>query len=432
MRNIACTALLLLVLGTVGAQVSFNGILISKYDSLPMAFANIKLTEADKYTATNEKGEFAFSIPGRLELLHLEISSIGCHTTIAHKPKYGAAEKIYVDQTPVAAKEVEVRGYTAKSIVKKAVEQIPQNYPDTSYIDYSFYREYQKVNGRFKNLIEAQSAIAFNLSKENGKLVSKEAFITSALRRSNFKYDITDFSGDGYMELLHQNPVFYLMDGSLNPKAFDDYVFSFDTLMLPDAYVIDYVCRDYTSDKHGVENYTFLDFAGESREYGKLTIDRETFAVISIERTAVRNKRYNYPKNNNFLLPSRAYTGEFIAGYLLAEYYPLNGKWYPKRLLHTYTNEYFRTETYAKEYTTTSVFEWYSGSVKRSIPKEMLDRFYFTPGLYSSTYVYDRSKWEKELPDFYFYKKENVLKDLERKMPLEQQFTEEGKIGRKN
>src|SRR6218665_736006 len=380
MRNIACTALLLFMLGTACAQISFNGILISKYDSLPMAFANIKLLEADKYTATNEKGEFTFLLPDRIELMHLEISSIGCHTTIAYKPQYASREKIYVDQMPVAAKEVEVRGYTAKSIVKKAVEQIPQNYPDTSYIDYSFYREYQKVNGRFKNLIEAQSAIAFNLSNNNGRLVSKEAYITSALRRSNFRYDISDFSGDGYMELLQQNPVFYLTEGSLNPKAFDDYVFSFDTLVLPDAYVIDYVCHDYTSDKHGVENYTLLNFAGESREYGKLVIDKETFAVMSIERTAVRNKRYDYPKNNNFLLPSHAYTGEFIAGYLLAEYYPLNGKWYPKKLLYTYTNKYFRTQTYVKEYTITNVFEWYSGSVKRAIPKEMVDRFYFTPG----------------------------------------------------
>lgn len=411
--------LLLIIFTLLGirlsAQVSFHALLLNSADSTAMPFTNIHVQENDLYVATDEKGSILLRLPKASDVLHLEISAIGCHTTIAYRPTYNGIEKIYVQPTATLIKEVEVQGLSAKSIVKKAIAAIATNYADSSYADGSFYRQYEKVDSKYTNLLEAQLTVLFNLSHSGNALLAKEAFATSELRRSKFKFpidDLYDLHGDECSELFKMNPVYHLAGSSLNIKIFDEYNFSFDTLILPDAYVIDYVSPDYSSESHGISNYSEVDLRGESREYVKLLIDKESFAIRSFERTAVRNMRYAYPKNNNFIAPSMHYTCEFVAAHLLVGYKPQNGKWYLEHILYDFTNAYFRTQSYERSAVITDAYEWYSGTITKQIPKAMVDQFFFTPYLSVRDYTPHPEVWKKELPDFYFYKKEEVMGDV--------------------
>lgn len=407
------------------SQINFKGLLINKNDSSKMAFASIKLIELQKYTSSNENGDFSFVLLEKLKVLHFEISSIGCHTTISIYPKYNKNEIIYVNQLPTMITEVVIEGLSAKSVVEKAISLIPVNYLDSSYASYAFYRQYQKVNNTFKNLIEAQHVVLFNLSSSNKHIISKEAFAVTEMRKSLFIYDVKDYYGNCFNDLFNQNPIYHLEESSLNPKSFMDYSFSFDTLRLFDTYIVNYVCN-YSSDNHGIDNFSQVDFKGESREYGKIFIDKESFAIKRYERTSIGNKKYNYPKFNNFIRPSLNYTVEFLEGHLIIEYATLHNKWYLKKILRDYTNEFYRTQTYSKEFTVTDAFEWYSDTPTRYIPKQLLDKFYFTPQLSNIKYSYNSSKWLKPLPGFYLYDKEKVYKDLARKLNLEFQFEKNG------
>jgi hypothetical protein len=404
--------------------ISFDGILINKVDSIPISFASIKLMETGQHASTDEKGKFNFIVSKKLTTFTLGISFIGCHRTVIHELSNQKLQTIFVDCPPINMKEILIEGMTPKEIVKKAVASIPLNFTDSSYFSFSFYREYKKVNGEFRNLIENQSVLMFKLTRSKNEILSQEALATRQLRRSNI-YKTEIFDDCNFTDFMSQNPIYYLDKGSLNPRALNFYTFRFDTLLDLNNYIINYVCNDFSSETHGISDISGL--TGESWESGKILINKNSFAIIKIERNSYRNKGYNYPKYNNFVLPDRKFTEEFYNGHLIAEYGPINGKYYLKKLLYEYTNVFFRTQTYIKAYTITDSFEWYSDSITRYVNQDLLNKFYLNPSLRIIKYNYNSSQWLKGLPDFYFANKDKVFADLAKDLPLETQFEKNGK-----
>ncbi len=423
------TAMLLSTGISAFGQNSFKAILLSQQDSTPVAFAIVKMIETGNFAQTNSKGEFHFQIPQNLKKLHFEISAIGFHDTIIYNRTHSAIEKIYINRSPVSLSQVNIKGLTAKETVKKAVDMIPINYSDSSFASFSFFRQYDKVNGVFKNLIEAQTVILFKIAFAKNRITSSYGFDIEQMRRSNFNFDIDDskYYQNNIAELLDQNPVYNLLQGSLNPNAFNFYTFNFDTTNKTDDYVIKYSCSEFSSENHGVDNMRDLGWSGEGMEEGVFIIDRKSFAFKKIERTAIRNKDFNYPKNNNWVLPSRHYYAEFVDGKLVAEFEKNKSKWFLKKLCHTYTNEYFKGATTTKEFTITENYEWYSDSVTHFIASDRTDKFYLDTYLPSCDYTYNKSEWDKRLPPFQYYKKEDIYDDLNTQSPIEEQFEKSGK-----
>jgi len=420
--------MLLLTISATG-QNFFRGVLLSRQDSTVIPFAIVKLAETGNYAETDSKGEFMFEIPSGKTLLHLEISTFGLRETIGHQPAFKGTEKIYVNQTPLVLNSVEVEGLNAEEIVKKAVLQIPENYTDSSFAAFSFYRQYEKINGEFKNLIEVQAVVSFIINSVKNYKSAEYGFAIEHMRKSNHTYIIDDLQYDDYdfSALLHQNPVYHLAESSLNPNAFSFYEFSFDTLAeQTDDYTINYKCADFSSEMHGVSNLREVGWQGESREEGVFIIDRKTFAFKKIERKAYRNPWYHYPKNNNFLLPSKRYYEEFVNGHLVVEYQQQKDRWFPASLCYNYTNVFYKSATADKEFTITDVFEWHCDSVSHFIPQPLADKFYKDSPLPLHKYTYNGTHWKKPSPPFYFFTRESVYKDLEKLNPLEDQFIKNG------
>lgn len=412
----------------VSGQVTFKGLLLSKQDSLPIPYTVVKLAETGVFTETKNNGEFKFKIPADATLLHFEIFAIGLRDTVAYQRAFRSIEKIYIERSPLNLSTVNIKGLSAKETVKKAVSLIPVNYTDSSFAGFSFYRQYEKINGEFKNLIEVQAVVSFILNTSKKTITSKYGFAIDQIRKSDYVYPIDDFAYDDldFSALLDENPVYNVQSSSLNPNAFNFYSFNFDTASNTDDYVINYICLDFSSETHGVSNIRDADWHGESWEEGQFVIDSKTFAFRKILRTAYRNKGFHYPRHNNFLLPSKRYYEEFVDGKLVAEYQLVKGKWFLKSLCHRYTNDYYQSSTAKKEFTVTEVFEWHCDSISHFINTELANRFYNDTPLPLNKGVYNKSKWDKPLPPFYFFKKDEVYRDLEKQSALEEQFMKNG------
>ncbi|MCX6233067.1 MAG: hypothetical protein NTZ33_16180 [Bacteroidetes bacterium] len=409
-------------------QYSFKGILLCKQDSTPVQFAIVKSLDIGSFVQTNFEGEFHFQIPPNLKVLHFEISAIGFHDTITYRLTHKTAEKIYVNKQPLSLSIFTVKGLSAVETVRKAVDMIPANYLDSSFASFSFFRQYQKVNGEFKNLAEAQTVILFRLSASKKGISVSNGFYVEQMRRNNFKFDINDYyyEQNSIADLLDQDPVYNLLSGALNPNAFYFYTFNFDTSNKTDDYVITYSCREFTNDEHGVSNIRDLGWNNEGREEGRFVIDRNSFAFKKIERNSYRNLDYHYPLHNNCLLPSMKYFCEFTDGKLYTEYEEINGKWALKKICQSFTNDYWGL-TGLKEYSITDIYEWYSDSITHYIKSYLADKFYEKTSLPSCDYIYNKMKWNKSLPAFHYSTKNEVYHDLEKQFAIEEQFENNGK-----
>jgi hypothetical protein len=408
----------------VSGQNTFNGVLISRQDSTPLSFAVIKLLNTEKITQTNANGEFHFKVPTLLNQLTFEISAIGVRDTVKINYAGKGLSKIFVKKSSLSLSEVCVKGLSAVQTVQKAVEMIPVNYTDSSFAAFSFYREYEKINDVYQNLIESNIIVLFSLSTSKSRISSDYAYRILQIRRSDINYAFQDLNyyGDEIGYFMKQNPVYNIPASSLNPNAFSFYTFNFDTTNKTKDFVIIYKCFEFSSESHGLDNFSELDLMGEGWEEGKITIDHETFAFKKIERTAYRNKNFNYPKNNNFVLPSRKYYEEFTGGNLVVEYQCIKGKYFLKKICHRYTNEYFNSRTLKKEFTIEKTCEWYCDSLTHFLVPELLDNFYKEPNLSAVPYTYNNDLWNRDGHSFFYFPEETVYSELEKSKPLQEQF----------
>lgn len=430
MRFAAVAVMLNLICPAIHAQTIFKGILFNDLDSSAIGYAAVGLRETGAGITTDDKGEFQFALPQNIKTVTLGISAIGVKTTVVFKYPFKNVERIYLHIAANALGGVEVKGLSAEEVVKIAVASIPDNYADSSYFDYSFYRRYQKVNGRYVNLFEAYPAVMFRLSKGKRRITSKEAFAVSKLRRTKFYSDISNVIEDNPVDLLVENPVYHIESGLLDPVRFTGYAFSFDTTKKSDDYLVRYVCNVSSTDKHGVPSYENRDLGGEAWDAGEITIDRTSFAIKRIHRKSRRHSGYHYkffpPQNNIVTFSNRNYLFEFIDGDLDVTYAQRRGKWYLDRICRQYTDEFYLPVFETKEFTITDNFEWYSDSISRYTTDEYVNKFY--PKMATAIHEYDTAAWLVNRFPFFFAPKADVYKDLERDGPLDKQFYDETKV----
>lgn len=400
--------LLLLITGIVcNAQNLFNGMLINRADNKPVPYAVVKLSATGHTEITDSIGHFSFSLPSVSDTVVLEIAALGFHSTIKHINTYSVLEKVYINKPVLSIKEVTIKGLSAKKVVEKALAEIPNLYANTAYACNSFYRQIHKENGRFVRLIELQSSTMFKIAAEKRRLTCTEAMATIAMRRS-YDYEKNRLEHlDHYFDLLAENPILHPIGTVLNPAGIDAFIFRFDTVnTTKDWYVIIYESQE---------------FGKESISSGKLTINKNTFAICKLERFDRKNKRGDFR-----MVLSTDYISDFISGSFTAEYEEIDGKWYLKRLLREYTNQIYQRITGTKSSYITETFEWYAGIPTNKIAASLIDSYYNTSKLYKGKYTYDKTMWATDLYPYIYFNKDEVYKGLSHTIPIEEQFEKAG------
>ena len=122
----------------------------------PVAFAHIGIANTPLGTVSNSEGEFAMKIDRQYLEKQLLVSSVGYVTrSMTLDSLVNGTTIIWLERAIVELDPVVITTLSAKDIVRKAVEQIEQNYPDRTFTTAGFYRTASNENGKFARLLEA-------------------------------------------------------------------------------------------------------------------------------------------------------------------------------------------------------------------------------------------------------------------------------------
>lgn len=120
-----------------------------------LPFANIYIQKNYSGTVSNEKGEFKIIIPSNNKNDSLVISYIGYHSQKISVSSIKSPIEVFLIENQMTLNEVVVTGYTANSIIKKAIAKIPQNYYQEPYKSKGFYRVTSQKDNNYIHLSEA-------------------------------------------------------------------------------------------------------------------------------------------------------------------------------------------------------------------------------------------------------------------------------------
>ncbi len=408
-------------------QNTFRAVLIEKETSTPVADAILVLNNSGDYTTTDANGVFVFKTTADSTILSMEIYSLGCHRSIAI-PSYRSGDSVFIHCPPVELPPAEFIYAGPEEIVLRAIHKIPENYRDSTFACDAFFRHYQKVNGKFKNLTEANSHVLFRIEKKKNMLKAAEAVGVASIRKSAHFTTIDETSDDDYKDFLKQNPIYHLASSSLNPDMLQTCDFTFDEMPNDSLWIIHYLRKNISSENHGIYNYTLHNMYGESNESGTLYIDKSTLAFLRIERNAVRNPRYCYPGNNNFILPSLEYMDEFLNGSLVVEYRLAgDGYYYMSTLLHQFTDNYFSALTREKVFTISDYYEWYSNGEATIVSDTVMQRIVQYTSMATVQLPYYPELWKNNIPSPFYFPASELYQGLGTDDTLETQFDQSGR-----
>ncbi len=408
---------LLCIAGThfAGAQEVISGVVLNSYDSSKVPFARVSVAGQKAQITTNANGQF--SVPANLAAgrLQIRVAALGIDTVFSFAAPFPKSFVLRVVPKGFEIGTTTIRGLSAKEVVKEAIKRIPQNYATEGYLYYGFYRQYHRKDSAFQNLVEARVATLVQPKIVGRQLEAEYRFLPLAMRRQTYKKLPIEGSNeaDGIVEeVFGVDPVYFQDTGPFISSVFNGTVFRFDTAINDQgSYVIKYQSNS-SSEDHGFV-YTVGNLTGESYAVGKLIIDRKSFAFINIERKTFRNKWYNYPYHNNFILPNLLHVEEFLEGHLDIWYKRHKDHWVLARLRHGFTNDFFKTTKLnlsgGHECLLGQFYEWKTDSVSRYVPGEMLPLFYKEPYLQFVEMPKDTIP-PNSTPPFFFHPKQQVYK----------------------
>ncbi len=407
----------------LNAQLVFKLGLFDSRDSTPIAFAKIEDVKSKRIYRSDINGDAVLNYKRLPSTLNLEISYISYKGTVSFETDGLTEKKIYLDKQSFELQEAKIKGLSAKEIMLNVVANMQKNYIDSPFLLLGNFRQYHRINDKYKNLIEAQMGVANNVSKVKQELKSKESFAIIQLRRSFYYYPI-EYLSDDINDLMYENPVYHLMRNSLNPRAFDEYDFKFDTtsFLNKNEYLIHYKNRSLPAERHSIDGYEYGIFSGEASEEGYFVVNKENFALIEMERRSIRNPNYNYPQNNNYVVPSKKYTIEFAGAHLKVKFQSKNDKYYLSEIYHQFTHDFMDAYMGTKRYTISEFFEWNSVLATRILPKELENDFFEKTELSLSEYTYQPEAWNAVKFDTYYVPKEKLYNEIGKIIPLETQF----------
>lgn len=391
-RRLLFLLLILMTSSKVSAQNGLRGTVLNAYTGAPVAGAAISISEPAVQLFTDSNGQFQLTVPETIETLLITIKALGIDTSFEVFPQSAGLFQLQVIPKDFDLPGTTIRGLTARQVVLKAIEALPQNYPDSNYVYYGHYRQYQQRGEHFQNLVEAQIAAAILPGKVHTKLTADLSFAILRSRKQGIaptKIEDVDIREGLSEQLFEEDPVYFLQNSSLAGRVLEGSQFRFDsTYSGPDEFRI-YYTSELSSEDHGFsQKFATHSVYRESLETGMLVIDRKSFAFKRISRKVRRLPGFDYYHMNNWVPTSRKLSRELVNGQLDVQYVQLGEKWFLSQIAHGYSNDYFSHNF--RDYDRLApgmqlkgrlgeFFEWQTASVSRHIPGELANAFQSKP-----------------------------------------------------
>ncbi|MBL7111225.1 MAG: carboxypeptidase-like regulatory domain-containing protein [Bacteroidales bacterium] len=119
-----------------------SGIVTNSETLKPLPYTNIRILNKSLGTISNQQGRFIIRLPVEFRSDTLTFSYLGFKKQILPLGQV-TTDSIIISLQPEVyeLKEVTAQGLTARSLLQKCLEQIPENYPDQPVGMTAFYRE---------------------------------------------------------------------------------------------------------------------------------------------------------------------------------------------------------------------------------------------------------------------------------------------------
>ena len=184
--------LLCLCSATLFAQIELKNKVVdfNKGEGIESASVYIKNTTIG--TVTNADGKFSLQVPKRHENDSLVVSSIGYSTYKIPISEYDADFEIFLEEEVASLEEVlivgEPRPTTGNDIMVRAIERLPRNMPDSSYLQKGFLRHKERNKNEFKWLIES----AITVYDSGFTVPTSKKFLKINVDQVRKSYDLRD------------------------------------------------------------------------------------------------------------------------------------------------------------------------------------------------------------------------------------------------
>ena len=407
MKRIAQTFLILFCLiNTASAQLLISGKVIDKATDEPIQFAGVSVKGTSVGVVTNELGEFDLTIEETMRGDSLMVTILGYETYTRLISSINTSKKMLIKMTEATILldevTVESRDLTPKEIVQRAIKRIEDNYPTQKYALDGFYRDYKKEDGKYVALLEAAvSVYDKGYSTPSNKFSMKEDVYLHEIRKSKaFKFRGYFARNYNIMEtLLTQNDVRYVKR-SLNTRR----------------------------NKYKLDNYTIMDgkwvyiLKTEGPWVYTIYIEEDTYAVLQIDLQTA----WNDTVKNEWVREEIKYNSISTTKKVIFRKY--NGLYYLDYVNLDMKMEAFDAVTNKPEFTC----EFYQEMVINKVYAEDLP----DPDKNIRMETNALLEWQNRPYNEAFWKNYNILKesplnaeilrDLEEKQKLEDQFVQSG------
>jgi CubicO group peptidase (beta-lactamase class C family) len=203
MRQIPFVALMLILLSAKTgrcqdpAVIKIRGIVRNAATGEFIPYATIRLTGKAIITMTNEKGRFIFKVPAHDKDDSLYVTHVGFTPLILpFRTTDTGFWKIALNESPVQLAAVEVKPPNPLELIRKAIEKIPENYPDSPFRLIGFYRLDGKKDGKVVDLSEA----VFDMYIDGYQGKDNQFHLV----KSRLDKDLTAFNGSDQVNMGYQ------------------------------------------------------------------------------------------------------------------------------------------------------------------------------------------------------------------------------------
>ncbi len=168
----------------------------------PIPYANVFLQKVKRGTITNKEGHFQLFCNNKNDIL--SVSHLGYQTFSTNLEDKSPTMFIQLHRSSVKLKEIVVSNLTAKELLEKAIEKIPQNYSQEEFLAKMFYRA--KIIQSNNEVLYVEET-ALNEIKSYKKSFEDKTFLVKN-RNFNFKGNKTAIQGIAnydYVKTLQQD-----------------------------------------------------------------------------------------------------------------------------------------------------------------------------------------------------------------------------------
>lgn len=319
-----------------------TGKVINGEDKEPLSFASIRLKNHPIGTISNEDGEFDFYIPKSKRNDTLNISFIGFNSYEIPLVNIDRELEIVLTPSSNVLDEIILTEKDPLDYIKKALERLPENYPQEEYQTLAYYREKFIENGAVINKEEGVFKTYYpqrgDSSKNQHQLLlykpeedpqqfqfmrewfeeKQEKRRKKAIKKGE-EFDEEEFDDEVDMDLGGPESVIDLdinneRDNYLNPKYFKKYEYSFGEE------------TSLNGERLVTINFKAKKTIDHKRDSGKILINTEDYAIVSIEQKG----KFNIPfiiKPILFVIGLKIENPVFNT---VISYQKYKDKWYPQ------------------------------------------------------------------------------------------------------